>query len=105
MSTKGCGQRDKRAGRRFRTGIDLRPVSGVAIKQNNQRFMACTLHVRSIGCSQAGVMDSVVSSSSTGSVLRGLFSVKSQTVYNAGPCISGRLQSLFTLSGKDPQTH
>lgn len=66
MSTKGCGYWDKRAGRRFRTGIDLRLLSGASIKQNNQRFMACTLHVPNIDCSKAGVMDSVVSNSSPG---------------------------------------
>lgn len=66
MSTKGCGHWDKRAGRRFRTGIDLGLLSGAGIKQNNKRFMACTLHVPSIDCSKAGVMDSVVSNSSPG---------------------------------------
>lgn len=37
--------------------------------------------------------------------MRGLFSVKSQTVHKAGQCISGPLRSLFILSGKDPQTN
>lgn len=37
--------------------------------------------------------------------MRGLFSVKSQTVHKAGQRISGPLRSLFILSGKDPQTN
>lgn len=107
MSTKGCGHWDKRAGRHFRTGIDLGLLSGVGIKQNNQRFMACTLHVPSIDCSKARVMDSVVSNSSPGFPSPyEVCSVLNHRVYTKVlSAFSGLLRSLFTLSDKNPQTN
>ena len=94
MSTKGRGYWDKGVQRHFKTGIDLRLVSGVEIEQTakdlwHAHFMYCAWSA----VREARVMDSVVSSS-----LPERCSVLNQTVYKAGQFSSGPLRLVFTVS-------
>lgn len=80
-------------------------VSGASIKKNGQRFMACTLYMQSVDWSN-GVMDSVVSKSSSGSKPREVCSVLNHRLYtklvNAFPGLCGHC---LCYAGKDPQTN
>lgn len=67
-------------------------VSGVSIRKNGQRFIACTLYMQSVEWSK-GAMDGVVSNSSSGSKPCEVCSVLNHRLYtklvNAFPGLCG----------------